>query len=537
MASAAVSTSNAFSFANVTSGIETVDFVIDNFIGGDFKAPVSATYAENTDPATGKRLGAVAVSGAEDVQAAVAAASAAQADWGRLSTFQRRKAVKVLAKVLLENAEHFARAESADMGKVLGSSAGDDLKRQIRNLRYHAEAATHQQGNSSVYETDSSFEKREEEAASKTYVNYVERHPVGVVAIIGHWSRPLHQIVWRMAPALVAGNTVVVKPPSCTPLTTYLLAQACKEAEIPAGVVNMLFGPGDKVGQALAAHPAVGALAMVGGPEAATAIQIAAAPTIGKKLKFDLGNNHAMVVMKDANLDALLPVVLSAAFTCDAGQRAHSLGRLFLHADIADAFTARLVEATKALKLGDPLNPNTDVGPMVHKEQVRRMQQAVDDLTFAGGKVLVGGTAVPPENPELKDGNWFPPTLIGGFTAAADGEKAAIVAESQGPVVKILTFQTVSEAVTAANAGNTGLSASLWSGNVNAAHTVAHALEAGYVWVNNWLARDLSMPFGGWKSSGNGQRSGGAWDVDFYSYTKTVCLEVSGRHALSALDA
>lgn len=505
--------------------------LINNFIDGAFVPSASNKYSVNLNPTSGEEICQVALSTAEDVEKAVASSVAASKDWAQKTVFERRKIVKKLAKVLIESAEVFSKAESMDMGKVLASSNGDDLKRQVRNLRYHAEAASHAPGQSSVYETDSSFERRPGEAPSKTFLNYVSRHPIGVVAVIAHWSRPLHQAVWRMAPALVAGNAVIVKPPSFTPYTTYLLAKACNAAGIPRGVVNVVFGEGAVVGQALAAHPDIGALAMVGGPQAAAAIAATAAPTF-KKLKFDLANNHAMVVLDDADLDALLPVVINAAFTCDAGQRAHSLGRLILHESIAETFTNKLVEATKALSLGNPLDTNTQVGPLVHDRQVKLMEEAVDSLVAAGGQLLVGSAKRAPPPAGMKEGgNWFAPTIVGGFSAA-DANKDAILAEAQGPVVKVIAVKSAAEAVQVANAGRLGLSASVWSKNVDAAHSVCLAVNAGYVWCNNWLTRDLSMPFGGWKESGNGQRSGGAFDVDFYSYTKTTCVEVSGGKAL-----
>ena len=526
---------NATAAKASASGVVTDDAPthLSNFVNGAFAPPSTGEYTTNTNPTTGEEMCKVPKSGAQDVDDAVKAAVEASAEWGKRTVFERRKVVKKLAKVLIESAEVFSKAETADMGKVLASSNGDDLKRQVRNLRYHAEAASHSPGQSSVYETDDSFERRPGEAPSKTFVNYVSRHPIGVVAIVAHWSRPLHQAVWRMAPALVAGNAVVVKPPSFTPYTTYLLAKACNAAGIPPGVVNVVFGDGAVVGQALAAHPDVGALAMVGGPQAAAAIAATAAPTM-KKLKFDLANNHAMVVLDDADLDALLPVVLNAAFTCDAGQRAHSLGRLILHESVAETFTARFVEATKALSLGNPLDTTTQVGPLVHDRQVRLMEEAVASLVAAGGKVLAGSAlrAAPPSGMK-EGGNWFAPTIVGGFTAA-DASTDAILAEAQGPVVKVITVKSAAEAVQVANAGRLGLSASVWSKNLDAAHSVCLAINAGYVWCNNWLTRDLSMPFGGWKESGNGQRSGGAFDVDFYSYTKTTCVEITGGKALMA---
>lgn len=507
---------------------------VDNFIGGAYLPPRSGAYAEAVNPATGKVICKYAASGAADVDAAVDAAGVAQQAWGAKSVFERRVAVKALAKALVVNAEAFAAAETLDQGKVLASSAGDDMKRQVRNLRYHAEAASHAPGQSSVYETDESFERRPGEPAGKSFVNYVSRYPLGVVALITHWSRPLHQAVWRLAPALVAGNSAVIKPPSVTPLTSHLLAQACEAAGIPAGVVNVVYGRGDVVGAALASHRGVAAVAMVGGPEAAASIQTAAAPTI-KRTKFDLANNHAMVVMPDADLDALLPVCLSAAFTCDAGQRAHSLGRLVIHESIADEFVARLAKATSELKLGDPMDSSTAVGPLVSERQVELMEKSVASLLAAGGMLAAGSaTRAPAPSVDLEGGFWYAPTLVTGFTAAHKDDPA-VLTEAQGPVSKVITFATAEEAVAIANSGSMGLSASVWSRDVDAAHSIAHALEAGYVWVNNWLTRDLSMPFGGWKESGNGQRSGGSFDVDFYSRTKTTCVEVSGRHNIAAI--
>jgi len=240
------------------------------------------------------------------------------------------------------------------------------------------------------------------------------------------------------------------------------------------------------------------------------------------------------IVNSDADLDKALDVALTAAFGCDAGQRAHSLGRLILHKDIATNFTAKFIAGASDVTIGEPLVTGVDMGPLVSAQQVDRMVSGVKDLLAAGGELLLGdGQKMAAPAAGLEGGNWMAPTIIGGFTGA-DANKDAIISEHQGPVVKIIVVEDLKEAVNAANAGPNGLSASLWSKDSDMAHSAAQAIDAGYVWVNNWLTRDLSMPFGGWKDSGNGQRSGGTWDVDFYSYTKTVCMEVTGRHKLMA---
>lgn len=530
---------------------------LNNFIGGEFVAPADGAYVNVVSPATGEVIAECASSTATDVERAIAGAKTAQDIWGSYPVQRRAAIVKALADKLADKAERMATAESIDMGKVLESSAGDDLKRQIRNLNYHAEMATHAPGMSSVVETDESYEKRPGESSSKSYVNYVTRYPIGVVAVIGHWSRPLHQLVWRLAPALVAGNGVVLKPPSVTPITAYLLAEALAELEdLPKGIVSIVHGSGDAVGSALAEHRAIGAIAMVGGVEAAASIQgVAAGARSMKKLKFDLGNNHAMVVAPDADLDALMPVAMTAAFGCDAGQRAHSLGRLIVHKDIAAEVTKRLVAGARALTLGHPLSGDAsgsvDMGPIVSKKQLSLLQTGIEELVEAGGEILLGSARDTSAPTGLENGNWMAPVIVGNFTyareqgdctrgcGAHDGgdydydQGGAWAKEHQGPVVKIIVVDSLDDLAHAANAGPFGLSASVWAKDISTAHSLAHAIDAGYIWVNNWLARDLAMPFGGWKESGNGQRSGGVFDVDFFTYTKTTCLEIAGRHAIT----
>jgi len=528
---------------------------LNNFIAGEFVAPSKGAYVQTTSPSTGTVLARVADSTEEDVAAAITGAKRAQDVWGSYPVQRRAAVVKALAEKLAEKADRMAKAESMDMGKVLESSAGDDLKRQVRNLQYHAEIATHSPGQSSLMETDSTYEKRPGESSSKSFVNYVTKYPIGVVAVIGHWSRPLHQLVWRLAPALVAGNGVVLKPPSVTPVTAFLLAEALSELEdLPKGIVSIVYGNGTSVGKALSEHRAIGAIAMVGGTEAAAAIQTDAAQARSmKKLKFDLGNNHAMVVAPDADLDAFLPVAMTAAFGCDAGQRAHSLGRLIVHKDIAAEVTSRLVAAAQKVTIGNPLEGGVDMGPIVSKSQLKLLQRGVDELVAGGGELLLGsatGTAAPAG---LEGGNWMAPVVVGNFTYERvhsfdncpkgcgledkgdyDYDQGGVWAkEHQGPVVKIIVVDSMEDLAHAANAGPFGLSASVWSSNIDTAHSLAHAIDAGYIWVNNWLARDLAMPFGGWKESGNGQRSGGLFDVDFFTYSKTTCIEISGRHAMT----
>lgn len=530
---------------------------LENFIGGEFVAPVNGIYSNNFGPADGSLIGTVPASSAEDVHAAIKTAKKAQDIWGSRSVTQRAAVLKMIADKLEEKAEEFARAESLDMGKPLESSAGDDMKRQVRNLNYHAEAAVHYPGQSSVMETDPSFEKRPGESSSKSFLNYVTRYPIGVVGVIAHWSRPLHQTVWRLAPALMAGNAVVVKPPSATPITAYLLAKVLAEIpELPKGIVSIVFGSGDSVGGELARHRAIGAIAMVGGVEAAASIQANAAATQSmKKLKFDLGNNHAMVVAPDADLDALLPVAMTAAWGCDAGQRAHSLGRLILHKDIAAKFTKMFVDATRLqVTLGSPVDSGASMGPLVSADQVRKLELGVSDLIEGGGELLLGSAETPAPSAELSGGYWMAPVIVGGFgyerkegtcemgCGKEDGgdydyDQGGVWAkEHQGPVVKVIVVDSLEDAAHAANAGPDGLSASVWAGSVDTAHSLAHAIDAGYVWVNNWLARDLAMPFGGWKESGNGHRSGGQFDVDFYTYSKTTCVEISGRHKMTGKE-
>eukprot|EP00630_Chrysocystis_fragilis_P004692 CAMPEP_0197388138 /NCGR_PEP_ID=MMETSP1165-20131217/907_1 /TAXON_ID=284809 /ORGANISM="Chrysocystis fragilis, Strain CCMP3189" /LENGTH=568 /DNA_ID=CAMNT_0042913479 /DNA_START=33 /DNA_END=1739 /DNA_ORIENTATION=+ len=531
---------------------------LTNYIDGEFRE--AGTTEANRNPATGEVIGQVAVSSRADVEEAISVAKKAQDVWGSYPVQARARVLEELADRLEAKAELFSKAESVDMGKVLASSAGDDLKRQVRNLRYHAATAVADRPVSSLVETDRTFEQRPgDDAPQRHFLNYASRYPIGVVGIIAHWSRPLHQTVWRLAPALACGNAVIVKAPTVTPLTTFALAQVIddlvKAGKIPAGVVNFVFGSGEVVGQTLASHRAVGAVAMVGGNTAAAKIQLAAAAAGSmKKLKFDVGNNHAVVVDEAADLDALLPVAVTAAFKCDAGQRAHSTQTLVLHAAIADAFLDKFLPAVRALTVGDPLDVSIDVGPLVSKDQVTLMRQGLDALVAAGGKILVGGieNATLPPSADLAGGNWFRPTVVGPFTyerkqgdcrrgcGADDGgdydydQGKPWADEHQGPIVKIVVVPDIETAIHAANAGPYGLSASVWSQNIDTAHAVAHAIDAGYVWVNNWLARDLAMPFGGWKESGNGQRSGGSWDLDFYSYTKTTSIELrQNRHDLT----
>ena len=541
--------------------------LVENYIGGEFVG--SSGVRDNLNPATGGKIGRVVTSTEADVERAIAVAKKAQDVWGSYPVQVRARALERMAFEIEAAAETLARAESLDMGKVLASSAGDDVKRQARNLRYHAANAEMHRETSSLIETDNSFEERpgDDEQVSRTFLNYVTRYPVGVVGVIAHWSRTLHQAVWRIAPALACGNAVIVKAPSETPLSTFALAKLVvqkleQDKVLPVGLVNFVFGEGKVVGSALARHRAIGAIAFVGGPEAAASVQKVAAEAVSmKKLKFDVGNNHALVVAPDADLDLLLPVAITAAFKCDAGQRAHSLGRLVIHKDVADTFLPRFIEAARALTIGDPLNVLVDVGPLVSKDQVLLMSQALLDLTKTGAKLLLGGldnATLPPQNdPLLAKGNWFRPTIVGPFSyeRSYDGKCPRGCGandngdydydqgkpwsdEHQGPIVKVVVVDSLEDLVHAANAGPFGLSASVWSSNLDTAHTLAHSLDVGYVWVNSWLPRDLAMPFGGWKESGNGQRSGGHWDLDFFSYTKTTNVELhANRHDLTNKNA
>lgn len=478
---------------------------IGNYIAGRIVPPQEQRYLENVNPATGEVYSLTPDSGPEDVDAAVAAAQAAFETWSATPAEQRSRILLRIADRIEENLERLALAECTDNGKPLARCRTVDIPRAVANLRFFATAILHTR--SDLHETD------------RRALNYTLRRPRGVAGLITPWNLPLYLLTWKVAPALATGNTAVAKPSEVTPMTAHLLALLCQEAGLPPGVLNIVHGTGAKAGAALVAHPGVGTISFTGSTRAGGEIARIAAPLF-RKLALEMGGKNPNIVFADADLERALEGSLAAAFA-NQGQICLCGSRLLVQREIFVEFTETLVERARALRIGDPLDEQTDQGALVSRAQLENTEFYVQLAAQEGGTVLCGGRRPAELPPRCAGGYFYEPTVLVGL----DNDCRVNQEEIFGPVVTVQPFADELEAVRLANGTRYGLSASLWTRDLKRAHRVAEQLEAGTVWVNCWMLRDLRVPFGGMKSSGVG-REGGEEALRFFTEPKNVCVAV-----------
>lgn len=478
---------------------------LSNFIGGEFQAPLEGKYLDKISPATAEKIYELPDSTELDVVQAVKAAQAAFEGWSKKKAVERSQILNRVADLIDKNSDRLAAAETADVGKPLTLSKTLDIPRAALNFRFFAGAILHKHEAASDMDGEA--------------INYVLRQPVGVAGLIAPWNLPLYLMTWKIAPAIACGNTVVCKPSEWTSMTCHLLAELLNEAGVPKGVVNFVFGRGDPAGAYLVKHPGVPLISFTGGTATGAKIQTMAAPYV-KKLSLELGGKNATILMKDVDIAKVVPQIARASFL-NSGEICLCGSKILVQEDIYEEFTAELVKHVEALVVGDPLDEKTFMGPIVAKSQYDKVMSLFEVAKKDGGKVLTGG--VPPEGlPEtMKNGYFLRPTLIGDLTNCSEIHQTEIF----GPVVTVNSFKYMHEAVKWANLSPYGLSASVWTKNLNWAHKLAADLDVGTVWINTWLKRDLRMPFGGQKASGLG-REGGDHSLDFFTETKTVCVQL-----------
>jgi aminomuconate-semialdehyde/2-hydroxymuconate-6-semialdehyde dehydrogenase len=342
-----------------------------------------------------------------------------------------------------------------------------------------------------------------------------------VAGLISPWNLPLYLLSWKIAPALAFGNTVVCKPSEFTSKTAFLFGEILNEAGVPPGVCNMVFGRGERAGRVLVEHPGVPLISFTGGTVTGEKIQAMAAPQV-KKLSLELGGKNATIVLKDVDLDKVIPQIARASFL-NSGEICLCGSRILVQEDIYPQFKEKFAEHVKTLKAGDPLENGTFMGPVVSKPHFEKVTGLLEVIKKDGGKILAGGGRPEGLSAELKDGYFLSPTVVDDLTQCSEIHQTEIF----GPVVTINSFKYPMDAVKWANNTPYGLSASVWTKNLTLAHKIAADLKVGTVWVNTWLKRDLRMPFGGMKASGLG-REGGEHSIDFFTETKTVCVQLGG---------
>lgn len=470
---------------------------ISNLIGGELTAAASGRWLENVEPALGRVYSEIPDSDETDVERAVQAASRAAPLWAATPVAERARILNKIADLIRRDTAALALAESRDSGKPITLSSTLDIPRSEANFRFFAAAITQFHGESF--------------ASDDKALNYTEFSPLGVVACISPWNLPLYLLTWKLAPALAAGNAVVAKPSEVTPMTAYLLSKIAIEAGLPAGVLNIVHGTGPRVGEPLVKHPLVKAVSFTGSTLTGRKIAEQTAASF-KKISLEMGGKNANIVFADCDFEQALATTVRSSFS-NQGQICLCGSRIFIEQSIYPRFRDELVKRAKALKQGDPLKTETEQGALVSKAHFDKVKACIEQARKDGGRVLCGGGS------PAGDGYFLEPTLIEGL----DHLCAANQEEIFGPVATLMPFQSEDDVIGMANATRYGLSASVWTGDVKRAHRVARKLEAGLVWVNTWMFRDLRTPFGGVKESGVG-REGGMDALKFFSETKNICI-------------
>ncbi len=479
------------------------------FIDGASAAAAGGGWLEVRSPASGSLVGRVPAGSAADVDRAVAAARAAFRDgrWSRRYLPERVAILERLADLIEEHADELAHLETAQTGSAYKLRRDSDLPFTIDNLRFFAGAVRHLEGKA-AYEY------------SGSHTSFVRREPLGVVGQVSPWNYPLWMAIWKIGPALAAGNSVVLKPATATPLTTIRLAQLAAEAGVPAGVFNVVTGRGDVVGAALAGHPDVDLVSLTGDSETGRAIMSLASGNL-KRVHLELGGKAPFIVHADADLEAAARGATAGALI-NGGQDCTAATRVYVHRSVAERFTARLVELFGAVRVGDPEAPETDLGSLISTAQVVRVAGFVDRAIAAGARVLVGGGR--PEVPGFPHGAFYLPTVI---VDAAQGSEI-VQQEVFGPVLVVLPFDTEDEALAMANDTPYGLASSVWTSDLRIAMRATQALNFGHVLVNDHLMVTSEMPHGGFKQSGFGKDMS-MYSFEEYTRVKHVMIELTGE--------
>jgi len=481
-----------------------IPYHLENYIGGNLVGPLSGKFLENVNPATGEVFCQVPDSGSRDVEAAVHAARKAFPEWSNSTADQRFRILNRIADLIDAQLEELALAETTDNGKPLGLSRNVDIPRASANFRFFATGIMH-------------FASESHQMGLRA-VNYTLRQPLGVVGCISPWNLPLYLFTWKIAPALAAGNCVIGKPSEITPVTAFLLSKICRDAGLPAGVLNIVHGTGPGCGEEIVKHPGVRAISFTGSTRAGSRIASLAGPMF-KKLSLELGGKNPNLIFSDCNWEKMMRTTMLSSFS-NQGQICLCGSRILVEETIYEKFRDEFVARVRELAVGDPLTENIGQGAIASRAHFEKVMACIETARAEGGRVLTGGNAVQLTG-RCANGYFIEPTVIEGLGCDCSTNQEEIF----GPVVTLQPFRGDDEAVALANATRYGLAATIWTQDISRANRIAARLESGIIWVNCWLLRDLRTPFGGMKESGVG-REGGWEALRFFSESKNVCVEL-----------
>ena len=472
-----------------------------NYINGEFVKSESNEYIDVIEPATGETYGRVVDSNQNDVYKAIDAAKNSFLEWSSLTIKKRAEYLNQIADAIEHKIDEFAEYESRDTGKPEKLAKQMDIPRAVSNFRFFAQHAQSFNFESKINNDYSS--------------NSIIHNPLGVVGCISPWNLPLYLFTWKIAPALVAGNTVIAKPSEVTPFTAYNLASICNEINFPKGVLNIIHGKGDVVGSSIIKHSDVKAISFTGGTETGKKIVNDAANSF-KKLSLEMGGKNAAIIFDDCNYSEMLDTIVKSSFS-NQGQICLCTSRLLIESTIYDKFKSEFIDRVSRIKIGDPKDDKTEFGAISSKEHFDKILKYIEIAKNEGGEILLGGNPIQIKG-RCENGYYINPTIIDSL------DNTSIINQDEifGPVVTLQSFDSEEEAINIANDSVYGLSATIWTENIDKADRISSKIEAGVIWINCWLIRDLRTPFGGMKESGMG-REGGDYALDFFTETKNIC--------------
>ena len=474
--------------------------LVRNYVNGIFVD--SKETIEDINPATSEVIATIPRSNSNDVNEAVLAADKARDNWSSLSLDERRKWLEKIANALEARSEEIAELESLDTGKPIKIARAVDASRSVANFRFFAEF---------------SKDFHEQKFLMEDATNHVIFKPVGIAGLITPWNLPLYLLSWKIAPAIVMGNTVVAKPSELTPLTANLLAEVFDEVGLPAGVVNIVHGFGHETGQAIVSHPLVNLISFTGGTITGKKVAETAAPMF-KKLSLELGGKNATIVLDDVNLDSAIPEIARSGFL-NQGQVCLCGSRILVSDKIWDDFLEKFIDHVSNMKVGDPSSDDSDLGALVSLSHRDKVESYIHLAEREGGEILYGGKRPSLESP-FDEGSFLEPTIVSNL----DYQSRTATEEIFGPVVTLHKFEKDEDAVEMANCTEYGLAGSVWTSDSARGKSLAEKIETGMVWINTWLHRDLRVPFGGVKNSGVGTE-GGRWSLSFFSQPVNICVK------------